>query len=114
MRTSNHVYSVFDHKNNCTILVDATLDEISRKIGIERYKVHYYCDKGYKYHGRYSFISKAVEKPKKPEKPIYVDKFYSSNDKAFMKTFDNAMDTLRKNYSPEQLSRVHFVERQAG
>lgn len=105
-RTSNYVYTVYDTKKGCTLLIYTDLESIHNLIGIEKYKVHSYCINKYKYKGRYLFTLKDREKPKKPECPVFVNKPFSHSDLAFMPVYDKAMAGLRQNYSTEFLKNI--------
>lgn len=113
MRKCSYTYTVLDTKTGQIILTDADINKVTNSIGINRYKIHPYAINKYKFRGRYAIEAKEIPYVPKIELPVYVDKEFTSKDKAFMKIFDQSMEALKKNYTKDTLQRIVIVERQA-
>lgn len=112
MRLPKYKYTIMDMKSCETILVDCDNDTARIAIGISNDKISLYARERILWRGRYKITRTEIDRPKPIPKPDIMDKYFSSNDRAFQKRYDNIMRHLRQDYPRNRLRAIVFVEKE--
>ena len=111
MRTPKYKYTIIDTKLRKTILVDCDNNTANQTIGIPTERISKYAKEGFLWRGRYKITRTEIDRPKLIPKPDIVTKYFSSNDRAFQRRYNNIMRHLKQDYPPEMLRKLVFVEK---
>jgi hypothetical protein len=111
MRPPKYNYTITDMTTVTLLLKNCDNDTARLAIGIPNEKISLYARERILWKGRYKITRTEIERPKPIPKPDIMDKYFCSNDRAFQKRFDDAMEYLREHYPPSRLRRIVFVEK---